>query len=173
MPNTRSANARPGHEEPLENAALRSRVKKSYEKAQQEEAFKELLKLIGANSGKLTYGSMDKHIKKFKDNGFKAVTRQNLNYRLKNMKSNMTIDKLVGKNLSISGDNSAVVSDLSGETFHDSSNNATETNTSTNSITISESKTNIGGQKKGSALAAKAADAKKKRRCDNTMCDIV
>ncbi len=56
MPNTRSANARPCHEERLENAALRSRVKKSYEKAQQEEAFKELLKLIGANGGKLPYG---------------------------------------------------------------------------------------------------------------------
>ncbi len=95
MPNTRSANARPGREERLENAALRSQVKKSYEKAQQEEAFKELLKLIGANGGKLPYGSMDKLIKKYKDNGFKAVTRHNLYYRLKNMKSNMTIDKLV------------------------------------------------------------------------------
>jgi hypothetical protein len=31
--------ARPGHEEHLENAALRSRIKKSYEKAQQEEAY--------------------------------------------------------------------------------------------------------------------------------------
>ena len=76
---------------------------------------------------------MDKHIKKFKDNGFKAVTRQNLYYRLKNVKSIMTIDKLVGKNLSISGDTYAVVSDLSGETFHDSSNNATKINSSTNS----------------------------------------
>ncbi len=34
MPKTRSANARPGREERIENAALRSRVKKSYEKAQ-------------------------------------------------------------------------------------------------------------------------------------------
>ncbi len=74
----------------------------------------------------------------------------------------MTIDKLVGKNLSISGDNSAVVSDLSGETFHDTSNNATEKNTSTDSITISDSRTNIGGRKRGSTLAAKAADATKR-----------
>ena len=66
MPDIRSAKARPGHEEHLENAALRSRVKKSYEKAQQEEAFKELLKLIGANGGKLPCGSMDKLIKNIK-----------------------------------------------------------------------------------------------------------
>ncbi len=58
MPKTRSTNTRPGREERLENAALRSRVKKSYEKAQQEEAFKELLKLMGANGGKLAYGAM-------------------------------------------------------------------------------------------------------------------
>jgi hypothetical protein len=147
MPKTRSANARPGREERLENAALRSRVKKSYEKAQQEEAFKELLKLMGANGGKLPYGSMDKLVKRYKDNGFKAVTRQNLYYRLKNVKSIMTIDKLVGKNLSISGDTYAVVSDLSGETFHDSSNNATKINSSTNSTMIDASRTNIDSRK--------------------------
>jgi hypothetical protein len=38
MPNTRSA-ARPDHQQRLKNAALRNRVKKGYEKAQQEEAF--------------------------------------------------------------------------------------------------------------------------------------
>jgi hypothetical protein len=42
MPNTRPA-ARFYRQQRLENAALRNRVKKGYEKAQQEEAFKELL----------------------------------------------------------------------------------------------------------------------------------
>ena len=59
----------------------------------------------------------------------------------------MTIDKLVGKNLSISGDTYAVVSDLSGETFHDSSNNATKINSSTNSTMIDASRTNIDSRK--------------------------
>jgi hypothetical protein len=36
--------ARPNREQRLENAALRSHVRKSIEKAQQEEAFKELIK---------------------------------------------------------------------------------------------------------------------------------
>jgi hypothetical protein len=66
MPKTRSANARPDREERLENAALRSRVKSSYEKAQQEEALKELLKIMGANGGKLAYGDMDKLVKNIK-----------------------------------------------------------------------------------------------------------
>ncbi len=77
MPTTRAA-ARPDRQQHLENAALRNRVKKSYEKAQQEEALKELLQLIGANGGKAPYGAVD--------NGFKAVTRQNLYYRLEKIK---------------------------------------------------------------------------------------
>jgi hypothetical protein len=52
------------------DAALRSPVKKSYKKSQQEEAFKELLKLIGANGSKLPYCSMDKLIKKIKRQWF-------------------------------------------------------------------------------------------------------
>ena len=48
-PQTRLAKAHPGSEERLENAALRNRMKKGYEKAQQQEAFKELLIVIGAN----------------------------------------------------------------------------------------------------------------------------
>jgi hypothetical protein len=49
------ASQRPCPAERLENAARRNRVKKSIENAQQEEAFKELVKLIGANGGKLPY----------------------------------------------------------------------------------------------------------------------
>jgi hypothetical protein len=77
-PQTRLANARPGREERLENAALRIRMKKGYAKAQQEDAFKELLTVIGVHGGILPYGTMDKLVKKYQGNSYKAVTRQNL-----------------------------------------------------------------------------------------------
>jgi hypothetical protein len=66
--------------EHLENAARRCRVKKSIEKAQQEEAFKEMLKLIGNNGGKMPYGEVDKLVKLITIMVFIAVTRQNLYY---------------------------------------------------------------------------------------------
>ena len=62
MPTTRAA-AGPDRQQRLENAALRNRVKKSYEKAQQEESLKELLQLIGANGGKAPYGAIDNLVK--------------------------------------------------------------------------------------------------------------
>jgi hypothetical protein len=55
---------------------LRNRVKKGYEKAQQEEAFKELLQIIGANGGKIPYGAVNKLLKKCKSNGFNVVSWQ-------------------------------------------------------------------------------------------------
>ncbi len=61
---TRLSTARPYHEERLENAAQRCRVKKSIEKAQQEEALKELLKIMANNGGKVPYGEVDKLVKK-------------------------------------------------------------------------------------------------------------
>ena len=61
---TRLSTARPNREERLENAARRCRVKKSIEKAQQEEALKELLKIMANNGGKVPYGEVDKLVKK-------------------------------------------------------------------------------------------------------------
>jgi hypothetical protein len=61
-------------------------VKKSYEKAQQEESLKELLQLIGANGGKAPYGAVNNLVKKYNTNGFKAITRQYLYYRLEKIK---------------------------------------------------------------------------------------
>jgi hypothetical protein len=57
---TRLSAAHPDRRERLENAARRSQVKKSIEKAQQEEAFKEMIKIIGNNGGKMPYGEVDK-----------------------------------------------------------------------------------------------------------------
>jgi hypothetical protein len=65
----------------IENAAQRVRIKKCLEKVQQEEAFRELLAIMGANGGKIPYGAVDKLVKTYHSNGFKAVTRDNLNYR--------------------------------------------------------------------------------------------
>ncbi len=61
-------------------------MKKSYEKAQQEESLKELLQLIGANGGKAPYGAVNNLVKKYNTNGFKAITRQYLYYRLEKIK---------------------------------------------------------------------------------------
>jgi hypothetical protein len=128
-------------------------MKKGYEKAQQEEAFKELLTVIGAHGGKLPYGAMDKLVKKYQGNGYKAITRQNLYYRLKCRKEDTTIDNLAGKSISIAVDTAAVLSDFSGDTFYNNSSNEAETS----------NRSNIGGRKKGSTVRGKAADEKKKR----------
>ena len=67
MPITRST-SQPDHEQRLENAALRKCIKNSCIKAVQEEAFKELLVLIGAGGGKVPYGAAQKLVKKYQSN---------------------------------------------------------------------------------------------------------
>jgi hypothetical protein len=78
--------------ERVENAACKCRVKKSIEKAQQDEAFKEFVALIGANCGKVPYGAVDNLVKVYHKNGFKGVTRKNLNlyYQLEQSKKSNT-----------------------------------------------------------------------------------
>jgi hypothetical protein len=176
MPNTRSA-AQPDHQQRKENTALRNRVKKGYEKAQQEVAFKELLQIIGANGGKIPYGAVNKLLKKYKSNGFNAVSWQNHYYRLDKYKKADSNESLVGKSISIAGENSAVVSDLS----NPSSNIITEANAESNAKANAESNAEAsesieiirrGGQKKGSTEAAKTAMSKK-RRSDDALCNSV
>jgi hypothetical protein len=82
MVRTRLSSARTDREERLQNVAQRSHVK-----TQQQEAFKELISMIGANGGKVPYGGLDKMVKAYNQNGFKAVIRQNLYYWLCNFKS--------------------------------------------------------------------------------------
>lgn len=79
---TREANIHPDCEHHLKNAALRNHVKKSIEKAHQEEALKELLNIIDANGGKAPHGKFKNIVKAYNANGFKAVTRHNLYYSL-------------------------------------------------------------------------------------------
>ncbi len=62
-------------------------MKQSYGRAQQQETFKELLKLMGANVGNLPYSVMDNLAKTCNRYGFTAVTWDNLNGRLKKYKN--------------------------------------------------------------------------------------
>jgi hypothetical protein len=54
---------------------------------------------MGANGSKVPYGAIDKLVKTYHSNGFKAVTRDNLNYRLKKSKSSVRSDPLVGSSV--------------------------------------------------------------------------
>jgi len=130
---TRLSTARPNREERLENAARRCRVKKSIEKAQQEEALKELLKIMANNGGKVPYGEVDKLVKNYNSNGFKAVTRQNLYYRLSKLKDSKGIDnsRLTGRTISTSTETQGAISDVTEEPI--CNDNDTRTSSSTNS----------------------------------------
>jgi hypothetical protein len=102
----------------------------------------------------LPYGAMDKLVKKYQSNGYKAVTRQNLYYRLKTMKESPLSGALAGTSVSVAADSNAVLSDLTGDTYN--SNSSIDVNETINSTTH-----NIGGRKKGSTAQVKAADKKK------------
>ena len=138
--------ARPNREQRLENAALRSRVRKSIEKAQQEEAFKELIKAMASNGGKADYGAIKKIVKAYQSNGFKAVTRQNLYYRLSKMR-NANDSALLGATVATtSSETQGVISDITGdETLNEE--------TVTNSVIDGSSK--IVGRKKGTTKEKK------------------
>lgn len=134
--------ARPNREQRLENAALRSRVRKSIEKAQQEEAFKELIKAMASNGGKADYGAIKKIVKAYQSNGFKAVTRQNLYYRLSKMR-NANDSALLGATVATtSSETQGVISDITGD----------ET---LNEETVIDGSSKIGGRKKGTTKEKK------------------
>ena len=73
---TRNQNSRATAEARAESAALRSRVKRSMENAQQEEVFHEFLMLLWANGGKMPYGAVNKLVRPYNAYGFKAVTKK-------------------------------------------------------------------------------------------------
>jgi hypothetical protein len=153
---TRLSTTRPNREERLENAARRCRVKKSIE---QEEALKELLKIMANNGGKVPYSEVDKLIKNYNSNGFKAVTRQNLHYRLSKLKDSKGIDnsRLTGRTVTTSVEMQGAISDLTEEQL--CNDNDTSTTNSTNS---SESVRNTGSRKKGTTKKAVKRKAKLK-----------
>jgi len=144
---------RPDRSERLENAARRCRVKKSIAKAEQDEAFKELLNIMGKNGGKIPYGAMNKLVSNYNKNGFKAVTRDSLYYRLKKSKfgSNISVtsSSLVGATIITNVDSQGVISDLTGEPI--------------DSDTHSEAVVNLGGRKKGSTKSSKSEESEKEK----------
>jgi hypothetical protein len=158
-------NKRPPPEARTENVARRVRMKKCLEKAQQEEAFRELLAIMGANGGKVPCGAVDKLVKIYQKNGFKAVTRDNLNYRLKKNKKGVTSDSLIGGSVNVSVRSNDVTSDLSNpsDALVDTSNTITTTTTTTDAPDGEVLLNNKGGRAKGSTkIAAKENEEKKK-----------
>jgi hypothetical protein len=129
-------------------------MKKCLEKAQQEEAFRELLAIMGANGGKVPYGVVDKLVKTYHSNGFKAVTRDNLNNRLKKSKSGVRSDPLIGSSVTATVQSNDIISDLSNQsgTFQDISNcitTSTSTITESNDEALNSNTSKVGGRKKG------------------------
>jgi hypothetical protein len=57
---------------------------------------------MGANGGKIPYGAVNRLVKTYRNNGFKAVTRDNLNYRLKKNKRGVRSDSLIGGSVIVS-----------------------------------------------------------------------
>jgi hypothetical protein len=152
---TRLSAARPNREERLENAARRCRVRKSIDKAQQEEAFKELVRAMANNGGKVAYGEVDKIVKAYNANGFKAVTRQNLYYRLSKQKKgedSTTSKTQIVTVVTTGAETEGVISDLTDDQY----------NNQIASISI----TNSGSQKKGSAR-------KKKKQSIKTINEVI
>jgi hypothetical protein len=149
---TRNNCKRPSPETRVENAARRVRVKKCLEKAQQEEAFRELLSIMGANGGKIPYGAVDQLVKTYHQNGYKAVTRDNLNYRLKKNKRSSGSDSLIGSSVAIGSHTSSVgiISDLTtnqSAPLIDTSNRVSE---QINEVLPADtSERNVGGRAKG------------------------
>jgi len=122
------------------------RVKKSIDKAQQDEAFKELLKVLGKNGGKIPYGKMDKLVKTYNLNGFKAVTQDSLYYRLKKYKRGNHDDSTKIHEVTVvttSLESQGVISDLTDEIVTSNVSNIDQ-----------DTPVNIGGRKKGSTKAA-------------------
>jgi len=167
----------PPPEARTENVAQRVRMKKCLEKAQQEKTFRELLAIMGANGGKVPYGAVDKLVKIYQKNGFKAVTRDNLNYRLKKNKKGVTSDSLIGGSVNVSVTHSNdVTSDLSNpsDALVDISNTFTTTTTTTTTdapdgeVLLNKK----GGRAKGSTKIAAKENEKKKKELVTTCATI-
>jgi hypothetical protein len=61
---------------------ISKRMRKAWKETQQQEAFKDLLTLRGANGGKLNFKDMKDLVNKHKQKGYTAVSRDNLYCRL-------------------------------------------------------------------------------------------
>ncbi len=148
-------------------------MKKCLEKAQQEEAFRELLSIMGANGGRIPYGAVDKLVKTYHSNGYKAVTRDNLNYRLKKNKTctSSVKDSLIGSCVTMTNRSIDVISDLSDQTagLRDISNTASAPNDE--APNTSTNVTKVDGRKKG--LKTNLVKENEKKGASHKMCYFV
>jgi len=166
---TRNNNKRPPPEARTENAARRVRMKKCLEKAQQEEAFRELLSIMGANGGRIPYGAVDKLVKTYHKNGYKAVTRDNLNYRLKKNKKGLPSDSIIGGSVNVSHRSNDVTSDLSNPSDGIIVDGIiVTTNVEPNNEAENTNVRNVGGRKKGSKKKSEKEEKEKIKRLITT-----
>jgi hypothetical protein len=106
----------------LENAALGSHIRKTFEKAQQEEAFKEVIKAMASNGGKVDYEAIYKLVQSYHTNGFKAVMRQNFYCRLSKQKNSKNSALLGAIVVTTSSETQGVISDLTTDQSFPNSN---------------------------------------------------
>ncbi len=137
--------------------AKRKKLEKSYLKTEQEGAFKDLIKLMAANEGKVPYGDLNKLIKSYEEAGCKGVTRSNLYYRLNLWKKDAkAADPLLGASAAVSSKTLSATSELTGETFTSIRNDPLVIPETPVDVVpeTPEEETNFGGRSKGSTKAA-------------------
>jgi hypothetical protein len=114
--------------------------------------------------GEIPYGTVDKLVKTYHSNGDKAVTRDNLNYRLKKKKTctSSIKDSLIGSSVTITNRSIDITSDLTDQTsrLRDISNTASAPNDEAPNTSANVAK--VGGRKKGSKTNLVKENEKKK-----------
>ena len=145
-----------------DDSPISKRMKKAWKETQQQEAFKDLLTLRGANGGKLNFKDMKDLVNKYKQKGYMAVSRDNLYYRLRRYKTAASTNNdgsLTGTNIITATERQSTMSDL---TETSSPLNLTNLNDIRNTTGSSEPNDNInsiittkkGGHPKGVTKAA-------------------
>ena len=136
----------------------KKKLERSYLRTEQEEAFKEMIKVIGANGGRVRYGEVDRIVKAYQEAGCKGVTWANLYYRLSQMKKKT----IIGTSLEFRIESQGIISELSGNTFSDSPpdspydpNNPDHIPPTPESNLSPQKEANVGGRSKGSTKVAK------------------
>jgi hypothetical protein len=126
---------------------------------------------MGANGDKIPYCAVDKLVKSYHNIGFKAITRDNLNHRLKKNKRGIRSDTLIGCFVIASIQSNDIISDLSNpsDALRDTSNSII-TNTESNDKAVNSNIPNVGGRKKGSKKnVGKENDEKKKNLAQHVL----
>jgi ribosomal protein L44E len=103
--------------------------------------------VMAKNGGKSPYGEVDKIVQAYNANGYKAVTKKNLYYRLSKLKSgkNEGDSQMLGATIVTSTQTEGVLSDLTEERILSDVSNVQQDDNNINRNSI-----NIGGRRKGS-----------------------